>query len=641
MVNSSYYETDRGSDNWERDGNDLELRDYNLLRTRLGLSSTIDYKPGERSELYFRTIYNRFTDREWRRRYIFVPDADNSPFQSNDIERFTKDRLEKQIVTSFNLGAKHSLQKLTIDYEIAYAEAIQDTPYDIEIGSVAEVDQLSTDFASDPDFPSFVVNDLPHTSAANIYLDNSIYEFDELVIGKTYAKDVNKTAKLNLSIPYKIGTSEALIKFGGKIRMKEKYFDITEDVYEWTGGDVTYPGFAEGPYTLEKFAGGTVSNDFLDGRYTLRESADDHLVIEHFNNNRAGYQQNVDDKLATEAVEAFQATEDVYAGYLMSKIQLKKLMLLFGLRYEKTMVTYQSKEVVYDFEDELQEIKPVYGETDYSFLLPQLHLKYNATDFTNIRFAATRSYARPNFQEIIPSQEIELSARQGTIGNAALKPVSATNVDLMVEHYFGTVGIISGGLFYKRLDDFIFTRRFRTDNYPGAQGIELELNQAQNGDGADLLGFELAYQQNLTFLPGFLKGFSVYANYTYTSSKAVIQSRGDNVSTESIRLPGQAKNVGNLSLAYDLKGFNIRVSSNFNGEYVSEVGGDASEDLFVRDRIQVDLSAAYAITPKFRVFGEFLNITNQAFEVYQGTESHFIQREFYNWWTRVGLKFDF
>jgi TonB-dependent receptor len=196
-------------------------------------------------------------------------------------------------------------------------------------------------------------------------------------------------------------------------------------------------------------------------------------------------------------------------------------------------------------------------------------------------------------------------------------------------------------VFYKRLNDFIFTRRFTTDNYPGAQGVELELNQAQNGDDADLIGFEMAYQQNLTFLPGFLKGLSVYANYTYTSSKAVIQSRDDDTATESIRLPGQAKNVGNLSLAYDLKRFNIRVSSNFNGEYVSEVGGDASEDLFVRDRIQVDLSATYTITPKLRVFGEFLNVTNQPFEVYQGTESQFIQREFYSWWTRIGLKFDF
>jgi hypothetical protein len=90
--------------------------------------------------------------------------VDDSPFEDNEIERLTKDRLEKQIVTSFNLGAKHTLSKFSLDYEVSYSEAIQDTPYDIEIGSVGEVDQLSTDFTTNAKFPTFTVDDLPNTS---------------------------------------------------------------------------------------------------------------------------------------------------------------------------------------------------------------------------------------------------------------------------------------------------------------------------------------------------------------------------------------------------------------------------------------------------------------------------------------------
>jgi TonB-dependent receptor len=640
MINSSYYETDRGSDNWERDGNDLELRDYELLRTRLGLSSTIDYRLNTQSEIYFRTIYNRFTDREWRRRYIFIPNADNSPFEENTIERFTKDRLEKQTVTSFNLGGKHTFSRFNLDYEVAYAEAVQDTPYDIEVGSVGEVDDLSIDFNSNPKFPSFRVNDLPHTDRNNVYLDNTIYEFDELVSGNTYALDQNKTAKFNVGIPFKTGENTGLIKFGGKVRLKEKTYNITENVYSWEGGDVTFPGFEPGAYALEKYAGGTVDNNFLDGKYLLSASADDNKVIQHFNANPSGYELSVDDKLAAEAVEAFKATEDVYAGYLMGKIQFKKLLVLGGLRLEHTNVTYSSQEVIYDFKGDLEEIVPVSGKTDYRFILPQLHLKYQLGSNTNLRFAATKTYARPNFQDIVPSQEIELNAREGTIGNPTLEPVGATNLDFMAERYFGSVGILSGGFFYKRLNNFIFNRRFQTDTYPGAEGVDLTLTQAMNGEDANLMGFEIAYQQNLTFLPGLLKGFSVYANYTYTGSEAKIQSREDISTTENIRLPGQAKHVGNLSFAYDLKKLNVRLSSNFNGEYMSEVGGDKSEDLFVKDRMQLDASATFTITPKLRVFGEFLNITNQPFEVYQGEKEHYIQREFYSWWTRFGIKFD-
>ncbi len=625
MVNSSYYETERGSDNWERDGSDLELRDYLLTRTRLGLSSTIDYKLDEKSEIYFRTIYNRFTDREVRRRYVFVPSE--SPFDDNEIERLTKDRLEKQIVTSFNLGAKHAFSKFNLDYEVSYSEAIQDTPFDNEIKSVAAVDQLSTDFDTDPKFPTFIVDDLPNTNPGNIYLDNSLYEFDEVAMGNTYAKDVNKTAKFNIGIPYKAGNSEGLLKFGGKVRLKEKSFDITENVFGYTGTD---------DLILDQYAGGVVDDNFLDGRYKLSANADPDKFIKYFNANRDKFELSVEDKLATEAAEAYTSKEDVYAGYLMTKIQLKKLMLLGGFRYEHTKVEYQSFNVLNG-----TEIIPEDGRTDYSFFLPQLHARYQINDNTNLRAAITRTYARPNFSDIIPAQEINVNEGQGRIGNPEIKPVSATNIDVLAERYFGSIGILSGGFFYKKLDDFIFTKRFESTVYPGSEGVPITLTQSQNGEDANLLGFEVAYQQNLTFLPGFLKGLSVYANYTLTNSNAKIQSREDDTKEEEIRLPGQAKHVGNFSLGYDLKRFNFRVSANFNGEYISEIGEDADEDLFVKDRVQLDATATITITPKFRFFAEFLNITNQPFEVYQGSGNQYIQREFYSWWTRVGLKFDF
>lgn len=626
MLNASYYETERGSDGWERDGNDMELRDYALTRTRLGLSSTIDYKLNEQNELYFRTLYNRFTDREFRRRYVFAPNVDNSPFEENAIERLTKDRLEKQIVSSYNLGAKHAFSKFNLDYEVSYSEGIQDTPYDNEIASVAEVDQLSIDFTSNPNFPSFSVNDLPHTNPENIYLDNSIYEFDEATMGNTYAKDVNKTAKFNIGIPYKTSKGDGLLKFGGKVRMKEKRFDITENVFGYTGSD---------DLTLDMYDGGLVDDNFLDGRYQLRANADVEKFIGYFNSNRNNFELSVEDKLATEAVEAYRATEDVYAGYAMTKIQLSKLMLLGGVRIERTKVEYQSKNVVNE-----TEIIPQEGGTDYTFVLPQLHLRYQLGRETNLRAAITRSYARPNFSDIVPAQEINVNEGEGTIGNAQLKPVSATNFDLLGEKYFGTVGILSGGVFYKKLNDFIFTQRFDSNVYPGSEGQEITLSQSQNGNDANLLGFEIAYQQNLIFLPGALKGLSVYANYTFTSSKAKIQSRENPDDTESIRLPGQASNVGNFSLGYDLGRFNVRLSANFNGEYISELGESADEDIFVKDRVQLDATTTITITPKFRFFAEFMNITNQPFQVYQGNETHYIQREFYSWWSRVGLKFD-
>ena len=65
------------------------------------------------------------------------------------------------------------------------------------------------------------------------------------------------------------------------------------------------------------------------------------------------------------------------------------------------------------------------------------------------------------------------------------------------------------------------------------------------------------------------------------------------------------------------------------GEYIQEVGEEAEEDLYVKDRLQLDATATYTINSRFRVFAEFLNITNQPFQVFQGNEDRAIQREFY------------
>lgn len=626
MLNSSYYETERGSVNWERDGNDFELRDYELTRTRLGLSTTIDYRFNDRHEVYFRTLYNRFTDREFRRTYLFVPNQDESPFEEHEIERFTKDRLEKQIVASYNLGAKHSFAKFNLDYEVSYSEAIQDTPFDIEVGSVGEVEQMSIDFETDPKFPSFTVDDLQHTNAGNVYLDNSIYGFDEVAMGNTYAKDINKTARFNIGFPFKAGSNDGLVKLGAKVRLKEKNFTITENVFGYTGSD---------DLTLDQYSGGYVNDNFLDRRYMLKPNADVEKFVKFFNANLDKFELSVEDKLVAEAAESYQATEDVYAGYVMSKLQMNKLMVLGGFRYEHTKVRYNSFAVLNE-----SEIIPETGGTNYYFLLPQLHVRYQVNSNANLRAAITRTYARPNFSDIVPAQEINVNEGEGTIGNPALKPVSATNIDLLGEKYFGSVGILSGGVFYKKLNDFIFSRRFESTQYPGSDGQSITLTQSQNGADADLLGFEIAYQQNLKFLPGFLKGLSIYTNYTFTTSSARIQSREDSNQEEEVRLPGQARHVGNFALGYDLGRFNFRIATNFNGEYISELGEDAEDDLFVKDRVQLDATTTVTFTPKLRLFAEFLNITNQPFEVYQGRESQYIQREFYSWWTRVGLKLD-
>lgn len=619
LLNASFYENELGSDNWEREpfDNEFELRDYELTRTRTGFSSTIDYKLNKNTEIYAKGLYTRFTDRELRRRYVFIPEDDET-------EMLVKDRFEAQSVTTVNVGARHNLPRIKVDYEAQYSYGEQNTPYDNEIAFVGDV----------PSTISFG-GDYPSLSAPG-YLDNSRYGFDEFESGNTLAKDRNLTGKFNIGIPYKTGKNEGMVKFGAKARFKTKSYSIVNNKYEDLGGVPAANHFAESD----------ASDNFLGDRYELAAFPDMGSFITYFNDNPSQFELQVEDKAIDEAVESFEATENVIAAYAMARQQFNKLTVLGGVRYERTEVKYKSSDVLISPSGDLEAILPQDGGTDYDYILPQLHFKYALNYYTNLRAAATFSYARPNFSQIVPSQEANLEDNEATVGNAQLKPVDAFNLDLLGEHYFKSVGVLSGGVFYKNLNNFIYNRTMYNASYPlnvaNPIATGVDVTQAQNGESANIYGVELAYQQQLAFLPGKLKNFNLYLNYTYTHSNAKIQSR-DGVAldaTENIALPGQAAHLGNAALAYENSKFSARLAVNFNGSYLSEIGGVQEEDVFIANRAQLDLTASYTITPKFRVFVEAMNLTNQPFEAYQGSEDIIIQREYYSWWTRLGVKFD-
>ena len=105
-----------------------------------------------------------------------------------------------------------------------------------------------------------------------------------------------------------------------------------------------------------------------------------------------------------------------------------------------------------------------------------------------------------------------------------MEPVRSWNIDLMFEKYYKSVGLVSGGIFYKKIDHFFYTyldqqytqSAFETDfptvTNPIATGDTWQFTQRRNGNGASVLGFEFAAQRQLDFLPGIWKGFGIYAN---------------------------------------------------------------------------------------------------------------------------------
>jgi TonB-dependent receptor len=150
---------------------------------------------------------------------------------------------------------------------------------------------------------------------------------------------------------------------------------------------------------------------------------------------------------------------------------------------------------------------------------------------------------------------------------------------------------------------------------------------------------ELSYNQQFTGLPGLLSGFGVYANGTFTSSRAQVRDG------ETTRLPKQAGQITNLALFYEKSGLMARLALTHTGAFLYSVGSSAtlpgSADVYYDANTQLDFTASYAVSKNFTIFGDLMNLTNQPLRFYEAYPTNPIQQEYYGLRADLGVKFRF
>jgi len=99
--------------------------------------------------------------------------------------------------------------------------------------------------------------------------------------------------------------------------------------------------------------------------------------------------------------------------------------------------------------------------------------------------------------------------------------------------------------------------------------------------------------------------------------------------------------MGNASLAYECRGFNARISFNYQGHYILAIGNTATDDSWLDNRLEIDFSASQRINKHARVFADVLNLGNEPYRVYMGDTNHSTQEERYKPWVIFGVKLDF
>jgi TonB-dependent receptor len=344
----------------------------------------------------------------------------------------------------------------------------------------------------------------------------------------------------------------------------------------------------------------------------------------------------------------FNVSERIYAGYVMNTISFNKLRIQAGVRIEGTQDQFLGTE----FRKSDDSINPVPGSNDYTNVLPSVQLQYRLSDNTVARFGFGLGIARPNFGDLPPSMNISDSGggqKRLTAGNPDLKTTTARNYDLALEHYFKPLGIIQVGAFFKDLTNPIYSQQSLLTSGAFAGFKE---TQPTNGPSAHLVGIEAALRQQLRFLPGALNGMGISANYSWTASRAGFATPppGALPRTDHAPLLRDAPNNWNFDVTYDKWGLSARMGLTHNDAYLwsynyvntpdnGPVNGP-NGDVYLYPHTQVDAQVSYLI-PKghgLRAIASFLNLNNEVFGFYQGSERFPIQREYYSPTYSFGLR---
>src|SRR5665213_431010 len=625
--------------------NEWSLRDYLYQRERYGVGGDLDYRFDARNQVYVKGLWSLF--KNYGTRWVYDISGDASPATSTSgtiagagLQRRSQFRTPKEQLWAGSAGGKHEIGAWTVAYAFDFAGTRQ---LDRNSRS-SNFDYTGPDLtvgytAADHTYPKYQYQSASDAAAAanpaNYTLSNYSLS-DHLTTGR----DLGGAA--NALLQYEAGGFASQLKLGVRYRNERKDFTNEQQQFSSTGSTPLALSAVQGSFTDPSFY------QQLASGYSLGPVADNSAVNAYEDAHPSLFNQTRDP--VKDSLGSFAGSERVTAAYVMNTTDVGALRVNLGLRVEATNASYRGHALSTATDTAgnpigVAVLQNVRGTRDYTDLFPSVQLRYSVNPETNVRLAVTRGIARPNYPDLAPNQSgtiCSTCANQPdlsgfTTGNPDLKAQHAWNYDLLAAHYLSSVGVISGGVFYKSLSDVILTRRF---TYTGPGPFNGYIGTApENGGGGWLAGAEAAWTQRFVFLPGVLAGLGIDANYTHTNSRVLV----DPESGRQAPLLRQSPNIANAYGSYDKGQFSVRLGWTYNGAMINAYGDGtptANGDNYFYPHGQVDGSAIYNLTRATQIQFQVLNINNAVFGFYQGTPGHEFnfQREYYGQTYFLGAK---
>jgi TonB-dependent receptor len=652
----------------------IAIRQYLYDRKRYGFGGSADYKLSENSNLYVHSLYSDFKDYGHRFEYIVNTNDAANPGTNNtnpktcttppyvpcvNVPQFTTEIRNPDFqVASLSVGGNHVFGTTLINWQLAAGRARMQNPIgggeshtifsyfpngtNPAIGPLSNC-QYNPGATTNPYFPQF-----------NPACLSEAYNPADMKLSQIQRSDHGKTAQLNLegtisvAKNYHIASHPSTFETGFYFRNAHKFDDSYE--IDYTPNDVTAI-----PASL--FVTNFHNSSYYGGHYQYGPGISWEAVNAYYAAHPNQFSISTGNYPNS---NNFDLVERVFAGYVMNSLDLgSRFRVVAGVRFEGT----QDRSVSFDNTAGTLSFP---GQGSYVDVLPSVSLRARLDSQNNsaLRFAYARGLSRPDpaFLTTATSLDNSTTPPTVTIGNPALKPEHANNYDVLYERFLHPLGLIQAGFFYKSLSDPIVTLLSSPKPSAGCPLPTCYVNQASNSGTAHIGGIELSFQQHFTYLPSFLSGLGILANYSYSTSQANNVNPGNR--TDSPALLRQAPHTWNISPTYDRGRLSTRVGLAYNGPniysyfFVATIpnplpnappgstiptpGGVKGPlgDYTVFSHFQVDAQGSYYLGKGFTAIVSGLNLNNEPFGWYYGSPQYFTQREYYKPTYTFGLRWE-
>ena len=672
------------------------IRQYRYYRYRYGIAGSADYKLNDHTSLFADGIYTDLKD--WGDKWYYEPvskglaesngviTAPNPAAASSAPKFYTSSKRPNASVGSVILGGRHFNDNSWLTVTLSASRSYE---VDSAGNPKADFSWIGPSVYCNYDPTSQTDRYRPHFQACDgpgsVLQNANDWAYKDITISKGLNSELDLTGAISYARNYNLSGHFGTFEVGFKFANDHQTQDSTEDVYDGWSTKAASP-----QATMAQLESGFRNTDYYNGSYfggVFGPVSDFNKVQKYTLTTLSSYLDGY--KTATDTYpNIFHYVEQIPAWYVMNTVELGKFHVQTGLRFEDTRMNTFGYLVTLFAAGSAQCGGPtntgcgiptgMANNPSYLDVLPSLQVRYQLDGNSDLRAVIARGVARPDPYQLVPYVTEDDSTTPATIavGNPSLRPEHAMNYDLLYEKYLQSLGMIQAGFFAKQLTAPQFEFQIPAgvnvaalpagtlspsllstiEQYQTSQLGLSSVTQYINGENGFLYGFEVSFQQHLSYLPGVLGGLGISANYSYTGS----QEKGFPLRTDQPRLIDQATNTWNLSPTYDTNRFSMRLGMTYNGASLFSynwiasslapgAGADPSGlgptgpsgDVWTLPHLQIDAQASYRFWHGLSAMVSGLNLNNEVFGYYTGSTQFVNQREYYKPTFTGGIHYDF